>query len=223
MRKWVKHPTTSVIRKYFASEASSVKCIENGVTMCIFLHKEIGYPCWHTLLKRMSLCAFFANKKNSACPCWPTLVKGRFYMYFYKKLGVLVGLPDWKWRHYVQFCKSNCMSLLVYPSERASLCIFCKRKLCVLVSLPYWKGRYYVHFLQKKNACFYWPTLLKRASLCAFFAKKHIVCVSLSCWKGRHYVHFCNKKKRLCPRWPTLLKAASLRALVFSNKKLMCS
>ena len=171
MRKWVKHPTTSVIRKYFASEASSVKCIENGVTTGIFCTKKldilVGIPYWKG-------CHYvhFSQTKNSACPCWPTLVKGRHYVYFYKKLGVLVGLPYWKWRHYVQFCKWNCMSLLVYPSERASLCAFFAKENCVsLLAYPIEKG-VTMCILCTKTCMFLLDYLIKSGVTMCIFCKQ---------------------------------------------------
>ena len=83
------------------------------------------------------------------------------------------------------FCKNNCMSLLAYFVERASLCAaFAKKDAC-----PRWPtllGRASLHAFFAKEYVSLLKTLLERVSLCAFFAKSLHVLVGLPCWKGRH-------------------------------------
>ena len=44
--------------------------VEKGVTMCIF-RKKSACPCWSTLLKRVSLCAFCFASKTHVLVCLP--------------------------------------------------------------------------------------------------------------------------------------------------------
>ena len=85
------------------------------------LHVFIGLPCWkgrhyvHILQKTVPLLAYpvekgvtmciFAKRKKRLCPRWHTLLKAaslRAFV-FSNKINVFVGLPCWKWRHYVHF------------------------------------------------------------------------------------------------------------------------